>query len=78
MVSPHKEELTALAKDMYYTLLREDAERSFKKTGQAVVITTAQKVNFDKIMESTPKLQKNKIMGVHPMKFIKQQEEVKK
>ena len=53
-----KEELISLAGDILDTIAREDAEKSFEKTGKTVVKTTARKVCVDKIM------------GVHPMKYL--------
>lgn len=73
MVSPHQEELTALAGDILDTIAREDAERSFKKTGRTVIKTTARKVQVEGIMPK-PKTKRNTIMGIHPMKFLKEQE----
>lgn len=59
MVSPHQEELTALARDVYETLTREDAEKSFHKTGRTVIKTTAHRVQI------------NSILGVKPMEYLK-------
>ena len=58
------EELVAIAGEILDTIAREDAERSFRKTGKTVFKTTARKV------------QVNQILGVKPMGYLKSRGEI--